>query len=164
MSKFTTDRHLEAQFADEIRRILADSFIKQDVTADLSEATDFAIFTVKPFKVAVRLRRYDYFHAFKDEFTLRWSRPSGVPTEIHKIRQKLVNYFLYGFLDKPETHIIHYRIFDLARFTDPVPNEIRKNDPPDSELAIYRIDQFPKEFTVIFHDETQLSRSLSDWL
>jgi len=146
LSPFQIDKELETRFELEIRTILSSYFIRRDITADLEQATDFAIFRVDPFRVAVRLRRHSYYKKFKHQFTIRWSRPSGVLTEIDKIRNHLVTHFLYGFLDELETKIIDWKLFNLDKFTDPNPLEIHLNNPPDSELAVYSISQFPEDF------------------
>ncbi len=150
-STYRNDRKLEDQFANLTKNILGQTFIGKQEIADIHEATDFAIFIVKPFKVAVRLRRFDYFHSFHHQFTIRWSRPNGIKTEIHKIREGLVDYLLYGFLNENETEIIQYFIADLRKFGNVQPMQIKPNNPPDSELAIYEMKQFPKDFFITFY-------------
>ena len=112
---YSHDICLERKFSKQIKAILGCQFITQVVDHDLHNATDFETFIVKPFTVGARLRRMRYYN-FKDEFTLRWSRPSGVPTEIDKVRSGLVDYILYGFVNQEETKIIQYFIGDLALF------------------------------------------------
>lgn len=147
---YSHDREVEDIFTLSIKKILADHFITKKEVADLEEAQDFAIYNIRPFSVAVRLRRYEYFKAFHDEFTIRWSRPSGVKTEIDKIRQGLVDYILYGFLSPDGKSIIQYFIGNLTKFTDVKPYKIFPNNPYDSELAVYKLSQFPKDFIVAF--------------
>ena len=146
---YETDIGLERKHAKMIKAILGTVFITQDEIADKHRGTDFAVFTVTPFTVGVRLRRYRYL-SFADEFTIRWTRPSGVLTEIDKIRQGLVDYILYGFVDETEKSIIRWFVGDLGVFRklDPVPHVILENDPPDSQLAAYKIAQFPSNFVV----------------
>jgi hypothetical protein len=149
MSYDEKDALLEYKFERQIKNILGNFFIKKDITHDLKEGTDFAIFGIKPFKVAVRLRRnYCLDRGYGKEFTIRWSRPSGAKTEINKIEEGLVDYILYGFLDKDETKLVQYFIGDLAVFRDHLqePFKIKKNKSGDSELAIYKWSQFPASF------------------
>ena len=143
------DIQLELKFDRMIKAILGNVFIGKDAQMDRQQATDFLIYSVKPFKVAVRLRRYNYFLKYSDEFTIRYSRPSGVDTEIHKIQKGLVNYVLYGFVNAEETKIIRWFIGDLNVFrnANPLP-VIKSNNPPDSSFAIYKLNQFPKNFIV----------------
>ena len=101
---YQKDRALEDKFSKTIKGILGNVFITKDIQMDLLHGTDFLTLTVNPFKVAVRLRRQDgNFERYKKEFTIRWSRPSGIETEIHKIKKGLVDYIFYGFVGKEET-------------------------------------------------------------
>lgn len=147
---YIKDRRLEAKFQKIIKAILGNYFIRQDINVDQQEGTDFAVFEVRPFRVAVRLRRYAYFVKYKDEFTIRWSRPSGVKTEYHKIIDGLVDYILYGFIDEEESKIIAYFIGDLNifRIIMPKPISIIPNNPYDSKLAVFNIRQLPKDFII----------------
>jgi len=142
------DIRLEHRFTKMIKAILGNYFIEQDAQHDRQEGTDFEIFTVTPFKIGVRLRRHRYFLRYPREFTLRWSRPSGVKTEIDKVREGLVDYILYGFINEKETKIIQYFIGDLGIFREhePKPLAIYANTPPDSRLAVFAIEQLPPEF------------------
>jgi hypothetical protein len=147
---YETDITLEHRFAPTIKAILGRQFICQDVTLDREQATDFAVFNVSPFSVAARLRRYQYLSRYGEQFTLRWSRPSGVPTEIDKVRRGLVDYILYGFVDADERRIVRYFIGDFTVFRDcePLPYRVRENVPPDSELAVYRLCDLPSKFVI----------------
>ena len=152
MSGYDRDIKLERKFTPEIKRILGDVFITQDPVLDQQEATDFLIFTVNISKVAARLRTYKHYTTGdrKNEFTIRYSRPSGNPTEIDKIREGKVGYIFYGFVNNDETKIIQWFIGDLEVFRKNEPKSVRPypNDPPDSELVAYKIIQFPKSFII----------------
>lgn len=147
-TNFDKDSQLEYKNIRMIKAILGNFFITKDISADLNEGTDFLILTINPFRIGVRLRRYKFLSKYPNDFTIRWSRPSGVNTEIHKIRDCLVDYILYGFVDNSETKIIKYFIGDLSVFrnNEPNPIAIKQNNPPDSELAIYNISQLPLSF------------------
>lgn len=145
---------LERKFSRTIKAILGNQFIIQDPILDQYEGTDFAIMTVKPFKIGIRLRRYHYYQydngRYRQEFTIRWELPSGNETEIHKIINGLVDYILYGFVDKKEKKIIQYFIGDLNvfRLAELKPYDIKKNKPFDSYLAIYRLCDIPEDFII----------------
>ncbi len=150
-STYKKDRRIEDKFSKTLKSILGNVFIGNDINKDLNEGTDFLTFTVKPFTVGVRLRRYKYYKKYKDEFTLRWSRPSGVKTEIHKVREGLVDYILYGFLSEKEDKIISYFVgsFNIFKEHEIKPVCIKPNYPIcDSTLAVYKINQFPEDFIV----------------
>jgi len=87
---------------------------------------------------------------YPNEFTIRWKRPSGVKTEIHKIKEGLVDYILYGFVDKEENKLIKYFIGDLDVFREcnVEPIAVKQNNPPDSLLGVFNLAQFPKEFVL----------------
>lgn len=150
MSCYEDDLRLEKRHALTIAGILGKVFVRQDVLLDREQATDFAIFEVRPFKVAARLRTYRYLEQYGSEFTIRWSRPSGVPTEIDKIRQGLVQYLFYGFVSPDESRIVRYFVGDLGVFVtdEPDPLYVRQNTPPDSELAVYRVGDMGDGFIV----------------
>jgi hypothetical protein len=147
---YETDIGLERQFTVVIKAILGNCFIDQDPIHDKREGADFETFTVRPFRVAVRLRRHCYLARYGNEFTLRWSRPSGVPTEIHKVRNGLVDFILYGFVDAAQAHIVQWFLGDLAVFRerDPKPIAVLQNNPHDSDLAAFRLSDLPAGFVV----------------
>ena len=148
---FNRDIKLEHKFHRIIKAILGNYFIYQDRIEDLENGTDFMLLEMKPFKIGVRLRRYKFYELYPNEFTIRWKRPTGVTTEYHKIMQGLVDYILYGFVCSDESKIIQYFIGDLSIFrkTKIIPI-IKPNNPLDSLLAIYKLNQFPKEFVLKF--------------
>lgn len=152
MNGYEETIRLERKFTDQIKVILAKEFIIQDAIADLKQGTDFLTFQISPFRVAARLRTFYHYkiNDRKNEFTIRWGRPSGVKTEIDKIREGLVQYFFYGFVNDNETDIIQYFIADLNMFiqNEPEPDAIYPNNPHNSDLAVYKITQLPKDFIV----------------
>lgn len=160
MSGYDRDITLEHRFSKQIRSILGCYFFTQTAWLDQQEATDFAVFTAEPVKVAARLRRNEYLLRYPDEFTIRWSRPSGVKTEIDKIRSGLVDYMLYGFVDESQTRLLKYVICDLDVFRakEPKPICVKRNNPPDSELAAYKLSQFPPEFVLKLWKYAQLNQ------
>ncbi len=149
---YDTDRTLEVRFARQIKQILGLCFISQSKYMDQKEATDFAVFYIEPFSVAARLRRYPIYCnlQYRNQFTVRWSRPSGIKTEIHKIREGLVQYLFYGFLNETESHIIQYFVGDLNVLLEANPKHLGPfpNRPPDSELVAYELKSLPPEFFV----------------
>ena len=149
-TKYKIDRSLEDKFCKIIKAILGNQFFVKDIEMDLKQGTDFLTYNIKPFKVAVRLRRFSMFLKYPNDFTIRWSRPSGIKTEIHKINEGLVDYILYGFIDKDEIKIIKYFIGCLSVFrnSNVKPIAIIPNNPPDSSLAVYKISQFPANFVI----------------
>lgn len=152
---FARDLELEIKNMRMIKAILGNYFITKDIIADQKEATDFMTLTVNPFRVGVRLRRYNIYKVleWRNQFTIRWWRPSGVKTEIHKIREGLVDYILYGFTDETEQKIIEWFLGDLKVFRDVdcEPIAIKPNNPRDSDFAIFDRSQFPANFICAYY-------------
>ena len=147
---FQIDSQLEKRFSRVIKSVLGNQFICQDTIEDLENGTDFLLLKAYPFKIGVRLRRYNYYEkiSYRTQFTIRWERPSGVQTEIHKIHDSKVDYIFYGFVNKIENKIIQYFIGDLHVFNkvNAKPIAIYFNKPYDSKLAIFDKSQFPDKF------------------
>ena len=147
-------KELEVKFTPQIKAILGEQFIGQDPTMDLEQGTDFLVFSIKPIKVAVRLRTYKYYlnPRYHNQFTIRYKLLSEKKTEIHKIREGLVDYILYGFVNEAKTEIIKYFIGDLNVFRDyesGMQPEIHKNkDENPTTLAAYNVRDFPENFII----------------
>lgn len=138
---YDRDIILENRFSRIIRAILGLQFFTQREWEDQNEGTDFAVFSSGPVRVAVRLRRNKFLLSYPNDITVRWSRPSGIRTEIHKIREGLVNHMLYGFVSSDEGSLVMYSIISLNPFPES-PISVHKNNPPDSELAVFKVNQF----------------------
>lgn len=170
MNGYEKDIRLERKFANDIKAILGNCFIVQNKIADIKEGTDFLVFQIEPIRVAARLRTFSHYNFMdrKNEFTIRWSRPSGIETEIDKIRDKKVQYLFYGFVDANEDNIIQHFIGDLDIFVqfEPEPIGIYPNNPRDSDLAVYKINQFPKSFIIASHGLYDLPKTkvLTDYI
>lgn len=151
MKSYNNNRKLEDTFTKDIKSILGNYFIVKDIQADLKEGTDFLILKMNPFRIAVRLRRYEYYLKYPDEFTIRYKLPSGYKTEYAKIMEGLVDYLFYGFINKEETTIISYFIGDLNVFRNiknidkyPIIYENKTFD--HNKLAVYKLGALPKNF------------------
>lgn len=156
-SSYSKNIYLEKDYAGMVKCILGNYFIGQDTYQDQTQGTDFLTFTMRPFKIGVRLRRKcENFDRYKHEFSIRWELPSGVETEIHKIRKNFVQYILYGFVDESEKKIIRYFIGDLKVFNAHSPAiipRIFQNNPRDSDFAVYKIADFPENFILKHYEK-----------
>ena len=147
---------LERKFANEIKAILGLQFIGQDPIMDKQQGTDFLVFSIAPIKVGLRLRTYRYYQnpEYRNQFTIRFKLASGAKTEYQKIKEGLVQYILYGFVDETETKMVQYFIGDLSVFNEyeaGMKTEIHQNkDKNPSWLKAYYIKDFPKEFIIKF--------------
>lgn len=157
-TNFQTDYELERKFERLTKAILGNFFFGKNIEKDIHEAQDFAIYRIPPNTgIAVRWRRewaqrndnqFNQLEKYGNEFTLRWLRPSGIITEIDKINQGFVDYILYGFVNEKKIKILQYFIGDLSIFRqiNPEPIAIIPNNPHDSDMAVFNINQFPKQF------------------
>lgn len=79
-------------FTPTIKAVLGRLFIGEaPVKEDQEQATDLMVFTIAPLTVACRMRRksYVYSEAFRNEFTIRCTRPSGVQVGVGQARRRL---------------------------------------------------------------------------
>ncbi len=150
-ASFDRDKALEEKFAEDIKAILGKVFITRDKIEDEKRGTDFFVFVIRNLRVAVRLRRWPPFKSWFENFTIRWSRPSGIATEIDKIREGMVDYLFYGHLNKDETEIAWWFVGDLKVFRENEPKPIKvfeNKDAKRSQGAVFRILDLPSEFIV----------------
>lgn len=69
-----------------------------DEDEDIHKATDIVV-GVKEGAIACRIRRPGYLKAFGD-VTIRYSRPTGTPTEFEKIKEGFGRWYLYAWAGK----------------------------------------------------------------
>jgi len=140
------DRNLEIKFLKVLKCILGKTFILKNMDKDYHEATDLCGIN---FSAAIRLRRYKYYltPGYREEFTIREKRYTGLDTEAKKVNQGYSSVLLYGFVNEAETNIIQYFLgdMDIFRATKAKP-KIIKNSDNSSDFAVYKLDQFPDGF------------------
>ena len=154
------DWGFSSRFVPEIKSILGRHLISEaPIEEDIERNTDFLVLTLKPVRVACRIRRNDYYRNYKDEFTLRSSRPGGVETEMDKIVSGWGDYFFYGFANEDETDLEDWFLGDLYVFRKwynralitnkgKPPGIYRENHDNSSAFRAYRKDQMPPGFFV----------------
>lgn len=110
---YKVDRHWSDKRMAQVTKILKDNamhIVKIEIapeTRDTKEATDLII-EVTGGSVAVRVRRSNT--RYRD-LTIRSRRPSGIPTELHKLREGFCDWYLYGWTDNG--HISEWILVDL---------------------------------------------------
>lgn len=87
------------------------------VEQDTKEATDI-VFPNK--RVAFRTRRAQFFARYPNEFTIRYSRPSGVPTEYDKIMNGHGDWMFYAFANESGDGFLGWHIIDLHAFREKI--------------------------------------------
>jgi hypothetical protein len=102
------------QIEDLIRPIVGEIVELRDATEeqDRTEGFDYVIATTIG-NVACRLRRWDC--EYRD-VTIRSYRPSGVRTEIDKLRDGHAQLYFYGWTNQTETGFVDWLVFDVPRF------------------------------------------------
>lgn len=143
------DFKLEEIFSAQIKQSLGLWLFVKDWEKDLKQASDFVLVAERS-AVGCRIRREEYFKKYGNEFTIRWARPSGVATEIHKIENGYMTHFFYGFCNKVETELIFYRLLDMNIFrrVDPEPIAIKNNIDSSSKLAAFLYSHLPPSFII----------------
>jgi hypothetical protein len=104
---------MRPQVEDHLRPIVGEIVELRDATAeqDRSEGFDYVIAT-KIGNVACRLRRPCSYR----DVTIRSYRPSGVRTEIDKLRDGHAQLYFYGWVNEAGSRFRDYVVFDVARF------------------------------------------------
>lgn len=163
MPSYYDDREWSDQFLPQVKAVLANVLQARLVTSaitasferDVKEATD-VVLRAGELAVAVRMRRADY-SGYRDEFTLRSSRPRGVPTELEKIRDGWGDYMFYGFgeVASGEPVITRWRVldFDVMRqmwLLRPLilHRAERRNRDGSSGFIAHRYDWYPEDLIV----------------
>ena len=100
MNEWKADKRWSDRFLPQIKQILGLHLIDEPpVEEDMRHNTDLIVLRLDAVRVACRVRKYQYYLEYTDEFTVRERRPSGERTELAKIIQGWGDYMLYGFAD-----------------------------------------------------------------
>lgn len=113
------DKGWSDRFAPHIRCILGDLFFKAaDDFEDQKHNTDFDMVfrSSDGVRVAARMRKQSgrwERYLLAGEFTVRSTRPSGVDTELQKIRAGWGDFMFYGFAHEEGDHISNWVVLNL---------------------------------------------------
>ena len=114
------DREWGDRFIPQARRWLADVFIVQATrAADCRRVTDLTL-TVDNRRpdIAFRIREYEAWLRYPNEFTLRLYRENGQPTEWEKVRAGYGDYLFYGFATPDQQRIHSATLIDLNKLRE----------------------------------------------
>lgn len=156
---YVKDRIWTEKFVKQIKAILGIYLLGQVEEEDVSRNTDLIVLKFEPVRIACRVRRYEYFLRYPDEFTIRTYRPSGTKTELQKIIEGWGDYYFYGFSDKDEEKLIKWYLLDLHVFRSwfvkelyqnkgLIPGIKKSNIDNSSDFLAFKFNWFPKEFIV----------------
>lgn len=110
------DKRWSDRFLYEIKGYIGQTLIGEPpAEEDRERNTDLVVLRLDAVRIACRIRKYDQIR-YRDEFTIRSGRPSGVKTELTKIIEGWGDYFFYGFSDEVEEQLALWLIGDLKAF------------------------------------------------
>jgi hypothetical protein len=121
MSEWERDKARTDPYLPYIKRILGQYLISDaPIDEDRERNTDLIVLTLKPYRIGVRLRGWNYHARYGNQFTIRSSRPSGAKTEFEKIMDSWGDYFFYGFMHphSERYRVVEWTLGDLNAFRD----------------------------------------------
>ena len=155
---FESDFEWQATFIPEIKQVLASIFLGTvPVEEDRMLHGGLIVLRLDPVWVACRVRSFAYLQLYPDQFTLRESRPSGVPTDIHKVLSGWGNYYFYSFAKQDSSGLAAWFLGDLNVFRAWYSQVLAQTGQPPGILKVnadgttfraYDIGALPPEFVV----------------
>ena len=155
MNNWAAGKRWSDKFLPEIKRILGECLISEPpIKEDMKHNTDLIALRLEAVRIACRVRKYEYYKQYPDEFTIRAGLPSGAKTELTKIIEGWGNYFFYGFADQQEKHLISWILGDLNAFriwfsrqlltsNGSMPGVTRKNYDGSSSFMVFKYNKIP---------------------
>ena len=154
------DKKWSDKFLPEIKKILGQHLIGEPpFEEDQERNTDLIVLKMDAVRIGCRVRRYNYFSNYGNEFTVRAGRPSEVKTELTKIIEGWGDYFFYGFSNIDETGFIKWTLFTLNEFrlwynryliknNGATPGQKNNNTDNSSYFLAFKINDLPPSFIV----------------
>ena len=145
-------------YLTEIKRILGEHLIGEPPQEEDAERnTDLIVLRMDPVRIACRVRRDSSALKYANDFTLRYSRPSGVKTELTKIVEGWGDYFFYGISGDACLAcwaLADLRVFrawwarELYRRKGRLPGIEKENPDGSSTFRVFSWDDLPDDFVV----------------
>lgn len=158
MTGYQRDKAWSDKFMPTIKQILGMCLLTEgNFQEDAKENTDLRVLSLTGVRIGCRVRTYGYYEKYPNDFTIRYSRPSGVKTEIDKIVEGWGDLFFYGFSNKEETSLIKWTLADLNVFREWYTiDKARPRFVPESqcELIAFKWSDLPKEFVIDGRERT----------
>lgn len=148
---------LTLRYHDEIKAVLGLNFFKQaSIEEDMKRNTDFTLMETERGRYACRVRSYEYYKRYKNEFTIRARTKFNQKTEIDKILEGWGDYFFYAFESENQNSILAYTVSDLDVFRKTYKyaladgNKIGtyKDNHDGTGFLAFRWSNFPAEFVI----------------
>lgn len=160
LASWQHDHEWSRRFLREMKRICGEHLIGEAPYEDDAERnTDLVVLRLEPFRIACRVRKFQYYDRFGGQFTIRSGRPSGHKTELAKIVEGWGHYILYGFCNEDQTALWAWVLGDLNVFRlwfnrqlverrGVAPGLSQKNGDGSSSFMAFRICDLPAEFVI----------------
>src|SRR3990172_2510862 len=161
MTDWKSDKSWSDAYLPTVKAILGQCLIGEASREDDQERnTDLIVLKMDAVRIACRLRRPGYLDNYGPQFTIRFTRPSGVKSEFAKIIEGWGDYFFYGFANEHPPVIDRWFVGDLKAFRLHVMMSMNKNggripadDIPNedgsSRFLAFKCQTMPKEFFVV---------------
>lgn len=158
ITPYQQDKRWSDRFLPEIKSILGQHLIgAASLEEDRKRNTDLIVLKMEAVRIACRVRKYEYYVRYPDEFTIRASRPSKQKTELTKIVEGWGRFFFYGFADEHEQRLYAWSLCDLNVFRiwfqrylaahgGKTPGEFKSNHDGSSSFGVFHLDDLPNEF------------------
>ena len=166
--KWKDDKKWSDRFLPEIKRLLGEHLISEPpVEEDAERNTDLMVLKLDAVRIGCRVRTFQYYNLYRNEFTIRSGRPSGVKTELTKIIEGWGDYFFYGFSDSTETKLCKWILGDLKALRLYINRKLYQNQMPwithnnrdnSSSFVSFRYDDIPN-FLVAQHERIDHERN-----
>ncbi len=162
MNGWQNDKAWSDRFLQEIKMILGLHLIGEpEPEEDKERNTDLVVLKMETQRIGCRIRRHTYYanNSYRQQFTIRADRPSGMKTELAKIVEGWGDYFFYGFSDAYEKKLIRWTLADfnvfrlwfntmIARNNGRIPGELISNGDGSSHFRAFRWSDLPSDFVV----------------
>ena len=127
MNNYEKSKSWSDKFIIQIKRSLGEVFI---IEATHEDDTEFNTDLLMPNgdRIACRIRRHTYWEKYRDQFTIRTERPSGMKSELEKILEGWGDYIFYGFSNPDETGLTQWFIGNLDAFRVYLKNYMEQNE------------------------------------
>jgi hypothetical protein len=161
MENWEKDKQSTDKYLSFVCKILGFYLIGEPPLAeDQLRNSDLMTLTLGSMRTAVRIRGFE-FYRYKNDFTIRSKRKSGLETEYTKIMKGWGDYLFYGWVNEDDTDLIEWHLLDLQYFRLGVLDMAKKgieierkyNDNGATEFMIFNYDMFPKELFFARSDE-----------
>ena len=157
MGSKAEDYNWQRQFIPEIKAVLANYLIDEaSEDEDMRHNTDLMALEARTVRIACRMRHWEYWHRYGNEFTIRSGRPSGTPTELAKVVSGWGDRIFYGFEGPTPGTLGPWLLGDLREFRLWFNRQLAigsqkwtiKPNGDGTTFHAFRVDDLPNKFVV----------------